>query len=235
MDIFGSGRAREEFFRQNMMGPNAVTVLQEMLEGFPLMHGGRILDLGCGAGLTSAYVAHTYKAQVFAVDLWIPASENYRRFRQMGLEKRIIPIHADATLLPFANDYFDAVVSVDAYQYFGINDTYFDSCLRPLLRDGASVAIMVVGLKEELTAIPEEMQPFWDEPSFRSWRTAGFWEENFKGKLDDLQVRELACFDDAWADWLASDNPHAVHDRAMIKTDGGKYMNMVAVTGRNRR
>ncbi len=220
---------------QDMMGPNAVMILRELLQARPLKPGLRVLDLGCGRGLSSVYLARECGAQVFAVDLWVPASENERRFRQLGLDGQIIPLHADAQSLPFADDYFDAVVSIDAYHYFGGNDHYFDRHLRPLLRDGALVALAVVGMKQELPGgIPEDMKPFWDEESFSAWHSAPWWAARFTGRLDELKVGEMACFDRAWADWLATDNPHAVGDRAMMAADGGRYMNLVSITGKTK-
>ncbi|MFR2287016.1 MAG: SAM-dependent methyltransferase, partial [Akkermansia sp.] len=100
-----------------MMGPNAITLLKELSCQIPLEPSMRVLDLGCGRGLTSAYLADTFGVQVFALDLWIPATENYLRFRELGLDSRIIPLHGDAGNMPFAEEYFDAVVSVDSYHY----------------------------------------------------------------------------------------------------------------------
>ncbi|MGG4184365.1 methyltransferase domain-containing protein [Paenibacillus jamilae] len=97
-------------------------MLEELSKNLTLQKGMRVLDLGCGTGLTSIYLAQKFDITVFAVDLWISATENYRRFREFGLESQIIPIHADACHLPFAEQYFDAVISVDAYQYFGANE-----------------------------------------------------------------------------------------------------------------
>ena len=219
---------------RGMMGPNAVTVLREMLGDRPFAPGMRVLDLGCGKGLSSAWLALASGAHVTAVDLWIPAEENAARFRELGLEKQVEAVHADAAHLPFGEDSFDAVASVDAYHYFGANDEYFDKHLRPLRRDGAEVAVAVVGLKHELPGIPEEMRPYWDEESFRTWHSAPWWEERFRGRLDGLRVREMGCFDAAWADWLATGDVHAVHDVAMLAADGGRYMNLVEIRGRNR-
>ena len=236
MDTFQNIPPDETYPTQSMMGPNALMILRELLQARSLRQGCRVLDLGCGKGLSSVYLAKAYDAQVFAVDLWVTASENHRRFSRLGLDKQIIPLHADAASLPFADDYFDAVISIDAYHYFGGDDHYFDRHLRPLLKHGALAALALVGLKNELPGgIPQEMRPFWDEASFSTWHSAGWWAPRFIDKLSDLKVQEMACFDRAWAQWLATDDPHAVGDRAMMAADSGRYMNLVSVTGINRK
>jgi hypothetical protein len=50
-----------------------------------------------------------------------------------------------------------------------------------------------------------------------------------------LDIQEMACFDDAWSDWLSTDNKYAVEDREMIETDNGRYMNLISITGKNRK
>ena len=35
----------------------------------------------------------------------------------------------------------------------------------------------------------------------------------------------MQSFDEAWKDWLSTDNKYAIQDRAMIKADNGRYMN----------
>ena len=40
------------FNKDYLMGPNSVRLLEEMLEKYPLEKGMRVLDLGCGKGLT---------------------------------------------------------------------------------------------------------------------------------------------------------------------------------------
>jgi len=93
MEYLKSKKYDIDFIKKNMMGPNSMKTLEELLQGVPLKSGMRVLDLGCGNGLTSIFLAKEYGVQVFAVDLWISATENYKRFKQMGLENEIIPIH----------------------------------------------------------------------------------------------------------------------------------------------
>ncbi|MGI6029904.1 MAG: SAM-dependent methyltransferase [Eubacteriales bacterium] len=220
------------FLRENMMGPNPLMMLEEILEKVPLTPGMRVLDLGCGNGLTSIFLAKEYGVQVFALDLWISATENYQRFEKMGLENCIIPIHGDANDMPFAEGYFDAVISVDSYHYVGNNDVFFHEKIRPLLKRNGWIALAIPGMKFEVHQnVPGEMKPYWEEEALTMWHSMGWWKPKFQSELDDLKMWELACFDGAWRDWLSCENPYAVEDRAMMKADGGKYMNLIGITG----
>ncbi len=59
----------------------------------------------------------------FAADSWISPDKNAKRFAGLGLDAKIFPFLVDATKeLPFAQEYFDMIISVDSYQYFGNNE-----------------------------------------------------------------------------------------------------------------
>ncbi|NTU77557.1 MAG: methyltransferase domain-containing protein, partial [Alphaproteobacteria bacterium] len=120
-----ANRMDPALIKNNIMGPNPAKLLEELLEKFPLEPGQTIMDLGCGQGVTSIMLAKEYHQRVFAVDLWISASENWQRFVSQGLtNQQIVPIHLDAHELPFAEGFFDAVVSIDSYHYFGLDKEY---------------------------------------------------------------------------------------------------------------
>ncbi len=108
----------DEFVMSNLMGPNAIRLLEEMTRSLDLKKGMKVLDLGCGKGLTSIYLARKFEVTVYATDLWISATENYQRFKDQGLDDLIIPIHAEAHDLPYADEFFDVIISVDSYHYF---------------------------------------------------------------------------------------------------------------------
>ncbi len=233
IDNYKTKTYNKEFLNDNMMGPNSMMILEELIQNMPLKPGMRVLDLGCGRGLTSIFLAREYGFQVFAVDLWISATDNFARFQQMGLDDLIIPLHADALELPFADEYFDAVISVDSYHYFGNNDTYFTEKLKPLLKKDAHVAIAVPGMKYELhDAVPDEMKPYWEDEALAMWHSIPWWASKFENSLDSLTIKEMTCFNDAWNDWLLTDNPYAQQDKPMIATDNGRYMNLIAITGK---
>lgn len=225
----------KRFVDQNMMGPNSMIMLEELTKDISFWDGMRILDLGCGRGLTSVFLAKEYGVNVFAYDLWISATDNYQRFKQMGVEDKVIPIHGDAHDFPFADGYFDGIVSIDAYHYFGSNDRYFAERLKPILKPGALVCLAFPGMKQEVHAdIPEKMKHFWDEESLSTWHSMEWWKPKFEQVLKDLTIWEMDCFEKAWSQWMATDNPFAISDRDMMKADNGEYMNLIGITGKVR-
>ena len=232
MNFYKTEKYDKNFLKENMMGPNSMMILEELLNEVPLKAGMRVLDLGCGNGLTSVFLAKEYGVQVFALDLWISATDNYRRFLKNGVDDLIIPIHADAQDMPFAEEFFDAVVSVDAYHYVGNNDTFFPEKVRPLLKKDGIAAIAVPGMKYEVHEnIPEEMKPYWEEEALAMWHSIEWWRPKFEKGLDNLRIWEMSCFSQAWKDWLGTDNPYAAEDRKMLQADGGRYMNLIGIVG----
>ncbi|MBO5430508.1 class I SAM-dependent methyltransferase, partial [Methanocorpusculum sp.] len=118
--------------KEKIMGPNPVKLTEELLSSVSIPKGSLVLDLGSGTGITSVFLAKEYGLRVVAADLWSDPTENMRFFTAQGLSSaEIIPIHADAESLPFAHEFFDAVVSTDSYNYFGRSSEYLGEKLLP--------------------------------------------------------------------------------------------------------
>ena len=220
------------FVKENMMGPNALKIVEELSESLRLEKGMRVLDLGCGKGLTSIFLAKEYGVTVFATDLWISATENYERIKSMGLEDKIIPIHAEAHDLPFAHEFFDAAISVDAYHYFGVEEDYLTKHFVPLVKKGGQIAVAVPGLKQEFTnGVPAELVPYWFDDMTLTLHSRDWWYNLWK--TSDLvsikECKELNCLKEAWQDWLSCDNDYARRDVGMMEAEGGKYFNLVSI------
>lgn len=234
MKFIKSNKYDKTFINQNLMGPNSMKMLEELLQSVKLEKGMRILDLGCGKGLTSVFLAKEFGVQVFATDLWINATENYGTFKSMGLENQIIPIHADALDLPYADEYFDAIVSIDSYHYFGTEPDYMDK-LVPLVKKGGTIALAFPGVKKELNGVlPKEMMLSWAEAKdevFKTFHSVPWWKEllSKSNEITIESIQEMQGFEETWQDWLACDNEYAINDRLSMAAGGGKYMNLIAI------
>ena len=157
---------KKYFTKDHLMGPNSFRLLDELIRRSPRgVRFDRTLDLGCGYALTSLFLANETNAKyVYAFDLWIPASENYVRIRDCGLEDKVIPIHGDAMDMPFAHGYFDAIVSVDAYHYFGCKSGVFSEKILPFVKENGYVMIAMGRLackqeNEEITTHCYQQSP----------------------------------------------------------------------------
>ena len=213
-----------------MMGPSTIRLLDELLNRYPLP-GGRVMDLGCGTGLSSLYLAQETGSQVYAVDLWCSASDNYRRFCDWNVADSVVPIHANALDLPFADGYFDEVVSVDAYHYFACDPEYFGKKLLPLVRPGGTILIVVPGLGEEFgESVPAEILE-WAGEDYKLFHSCDWWKMTLGEHADvaAMDITESACADEAWQEWFASGHKYAVQDRAFFDKGIGKYLNFVSM------
>lgn len=234
MKFFDNDAQNAKFIKDNLMGPSAVRILEELLTRVSLGKNMRILDLGCGTGLTSARLAKASGAQVFAADLWIDPADNFKRFKQLGLDGQIVPLRVDATQqLPFAEDYFDVVISIDAFYYFGAKEGYLDSHIVPLVKPDGVIAIGIPGRRdEEDEQMLAKMTPYLQgETNFHS---AVWWKE-FWQKSKNIEVTNafsMKCHAQAWRDWLDIGGDFIKHDIDMMKADGGKFFDTIGLSAK---
>src|SRR5947209_18200633 len=108
-----------------------------------------VLNLCCGRSLSSIFLHLECGVQVWAVDLWFSPSENLQRVRDAGALDGVFPLRADARALPFAAEFFDAIVSIDSFVYYGTDDLFLTSLAR-YVKPGGLVAIAGAGLVREI-------------------------------------------------------------------------------------
>ena len=227
---FISSQNNMEFLKAAMMGPNAMRVAEELASYLNINEKMRILDLGCGCGLSTLLLTQKYGVKVFAADLWISPTENYERFKAIGLDDKAVPISVDATKgLPFANGYFDLLFTVDAYHYFGDTEEMLPSLL-PFVKKGGYIAVAIPGLKYEFGKnVPDDMQPFWNSEMERTLHSLAWWKDLWQRTegIEIVDSREMACCRQAWEEWQTGDHPIVAEDIKMMKAEGGKYFNLV--------
>ena len=202
---------------ETMMGPNRVRILAELFDKYPVQFApdDKILDLGCGTGLTSLVIAKETGARVFANDLWVSAEENGRRFAEWGVGEQVTPVHEDANDLHFEEKQFRALVSIDSYHYFAGREGFFQEKILPFMQDNGVVLIGIPGVKEEYAGRAEELLSDWLGDDAYMFKSPNRWKELIGGheRIELVETWEMDCFSKAWGDWLATDNPYALGDR----------------------
>jgi len=235
---FMSNEKNRAFLNATMWGPNAIRQAEELASHFPITKDMKILDLGCGMGLSAVYLAQAHGATVFATDLYADPTENNKNFQALGLAHQIIPMLLDATQpMPFAQGYFDAIFSVGAYNMFGDNEEMLPKLI-PYIKKGGYVAVAFPGLKYEFgDQVPPEMQPYWAVPEVaKTVRGIEWWKALF-GKapgLEIITISEQTCHHIAWDEYIASLDPGGEDKWTldMKAAKAGKYFNTIQLVAK---
>jgi cyclopropane fatty-acyl-phospholipid synthase-like methyltransferase len=227
-----------QWIKEGLMGPSALWLTEWLCEALDLRPGMRVLDMGCGRAMSSIYLAREFGVQVWANDLWIKPTENWQRIQAAGVADRVFPIRAEAHQLPYAHGFFDAIVSVDAYHYFGTDDTYLPNHLAPLAKRGAPIAIVVPGLMREFETDADRERLLtrarWDGGDIMTvFHTAAWWQRHWQ-RSRCVDVQRAEALEDGWKFWVSSDLAWHGDDpeSQMLREDAGHYMGLVRIVAR---
>jgi len=215
---------------------NALWLTEWLTEALELRPGMRVLDLGCGRAMSSIFLRREFGVQVWAADLWFSPTENLRRIRGAGVEDGAFPIHVDARTLPFAVEFFDAIVSIDSFLYYGTDDMYLNYLAR-FVKPGGRIGISQVGLVRELDGpVPAHLRDWWAQDQPWSFHSAAWWARHW-GRTGILDIEIADTLADGWrfwADWLRLVAPDNVTEIGAIETDAGRCLGYIRVVGRRR-
>lgn len=146
---------RDELY-EDCFGGGGLYLATRMVRTMNLHPGDIVLDLGCGKGSASIFLARHFGVKVIAVDLWTPATFLNEKFARHGYRDRIVPLNLDVTKdLPFAENYFDAIFCMNSFNFYGGNVEFLRHLLKHL-RPGGLLCIGSEVLSDEFTA--EQLQ-----------------------------------------------------------------------------
>lgn len=212
---------------------NPLWLSEWLAAAMDLRPGMRILDLGCGRAASSIFLRREFGTQIWATDLWFSASENLRRVRDAGVEDGVFPIHADARSIPFAAEFFDAILCIDSFPYFGTDDLYLNY-LAQFVKPGGQVGIAGAGLVQEIEApLPDHLREWWTQDLW-CLHSPNWWRRHWE-RTGIMDVEVADTMPDGWEFWLAWHTVIAPDNRLEIEAleaDRGRYLGYIRLVGR---
>lgn len=222
-----SAKYDPDWVTRHSMGPNVLWLMESLCECMELRPGMRVMDLGCGKALSSIFLAQEFAVQVWATDLWIQPTENWERIQEAGLQDRVFPVYAEARRLPYAHGFFDAIVSVDAYHYFGTDDLYLENVIR-FLKPGGQLGISCPAFKREFTAdVPDYLQEHYAHQQLHSLHTPEWWRQHW----EKTAAVEVSCAEEVphSREIWAAHAEVSENDRELVLADRGALLSFSRV------
>lgn len=154
LDGYSDDECYADFF-----GGGGLYLATHMLRTLHIQPNDLVLDLGCGKGATSIFLAKHYGARVVALDLWTSRDFLNEKFNALGYTDQISAIQMDATEpLPFPDNFFDTIFCMNSFNFYGGRADYLDHVLKHL-KPGGQICIGSEVLSAEFTKEQKENPP----------------------------------------------------------------------------
>jgi SAM-dependent methyltransferase len=185
------------------MAPGGPFLAQLMADRISPKDGERILDLGCGRGQSSVFLATRYGARVVSVDLWVSPEQRNARAAAAGVGSQVVSLQGDIGRgLPadFAN--FDAIFCLQAFHCFGTAQAVL-RYLAALLKPGGRLCFSQGCFRREVDEMPALFRQTngW-KTDYRSYHSPVWWRDHIaaSGLFDVLVAEELEAGQTLWED-----------------------------------
>jgi tocopherol O-methyltransferase len=110
-----------------------IELIEEMLNWAEVKQAEKILDVGCGIGGSSLYLAQRFNAHAVGITLSpVQASRATERAQEAGLASEVQFQVADALEMPFADESFDLVWSMESGEHMPDKEKFLQECYRVL-------------------------------------------------------------------------------------------------------
>lgn len=117
-----------------------IELIEELLDWAKVTHCDRLLDVGCGIGGSTLYLANKFNANACGITLSpVQASRATARITEGHFQQNIEFQVADAQAMPFSDNSFDLVWSLESGEHMPDKTKFLQECYRVLKDNGTLI------------------------------------------------------------------------------------------------
>ena len=156
-----------------------------------------LLDVAPGMGPQDLLLYKYFGgSRIDALDAtWKHVQHGRRRMRESGIEERVVFHHGSATSLPFADETFSHVMSIEGPEHFNTRERFFDEAYR-VLKPGGVLALSDYTVPRPLQnsldrAVVGLTRRLWKVTKENIWTTADYRERLAAHGFSRVEVTEV--------------------------------------------
>lgn len=182
----------------------------------------RLLDVGCGMGAQDIHLQREFEPRsINALDVTWPHIEHARRrAREAGCEDRVRFHHGTATSLPFPDESFTHILSIEAPEHFDTRDDFIREAHR-VLAPGGTAAFADYTLKREPRNLIEKLvveaaRSLWKVPRVNVITSDMYREQMLRAGFTNVEVKEVGALTIPGY-YREQRRPEAIHELTKIR------------------
>ena len=136
-----------------------------------------LLDVACGMGAQEILLHKTYHCRIEALDVtWKHLQQAQKRITAAGMEDKVVVQHGTATDLPYADNSFSHLMSIEGPEHFNTREDFFAEAFR-VLAPGGKIGLTDYTIRRQPKSL---MEKFILEAAATAWHVP---KENYDDAL----------------------------------------------------